>query len=1118
MKPSTQLADEAARLSIRNDTGATLFVEAGAGSGKTSVLVSRAQTLALEDGIPIVNIAAVTFTERAGSELRDRLRARLEQAALHTTRAEQRRRALAALDDLDTAAIGTLHSFAQRILSEHPIEAGIPPLIEVLDEVGSSVAFEGRWSQLRSELLDDPTMSATIEMALATGISLDHVRSLISKLNSDWDLVDERVVAPGRPPEPVFPDLSAVVTEARRLAAMTIHCTKPEDLFLEKLQRLSWWADDLESVDGDATAQLAVLQAAADLPWSYGRAHSWGGRLAELKNECKDWQQSAHQLVCQVVGSTLRSIVHWCGVRVLESAQARRGAGRLEFHDLLILARNLLRDNAEVRATLQQRYRRLLLDEFQDTDPIQIEIAVRIAGGAAATQTHWEDVHVPQGSLFIVGDPKQSIYRFRRADIAMYLRAQHTLGGEVSLTTNFRTVEPILDWVNAVFSRVIAADPEKQPQYQALTAYRGVPTVGAPVTVLGAQEHAEKLTASQLRKREAYSVAKLIGQALDEGWTTEEKKPSSIPDAEANATWRPLRPGDITILIPARTSLPFLETALDAAGVMYRAESSSLVYHARDVRDLFAAVRALADPSDAFALVTTLRSPLFGCGDDDLWTWKRARGSFNLLAPAPKGQEEHPVAVAIAALRDLYRRSRWLTPSEVLGAMAVERRMFEVAAFGPRARDSWRRLRFVIDQARAWSEVEHGGLRSYLEWATAQSAEGSRVAESVLPESDADSVRIMTIHAAKGLEFPMVVLSGMTAQPIHSQGVHLLWSRDGYAVSLSKDLETGDFQDQLPLDEQMTSYERLRLMYVAATRARDHLVVSLHRSGTTDTNARRLADADAAKAGAVPPPAGGAGLAPAQPASVVSAPPDFGAWLAGVRQSAEASRRRPAFSASGLEGTDPDAEGPLPDVEGPLPTIAVEADLAITMTRTDDDVASGVAKGGRDVELPAWSKGRYGSAIGRAVHGVLQVVDLAVGDGLEDAVAAQCVAEGVVQFASLVTLLVRSALGSDVVRRAAAREHWRESYVGMVQEDGTVLEGFVDLIYREDDGSLVIVDYKTDDAPDAALPARVGYYAPQLNAYRTIVETATDRPTATPILVFARKTLARNLEVSGHQH
>jgi ATP-dependent exoDNAse (exonuclease V) beta subunit len=1123
MKPVARLADEAARLRIRNDTKATLFVEAGAGSGKTAVLVSRAQTLAIEDGIPIANIAAVTFSERAASELRDRLRARLEQAALHTTRTEQRERALAALDDLDTAAIGTLHSFAQRILSEHPIEAGIPPLIEVLDEVGSSVAFEGRWVQLRAELLDDPAMSATIDMALATGISLDNVRSLITKLNSDWDLVDERVVAPGRPPEPTLPDLSAVIGEARRLSAMASRCTDHEDKFLPKLQALGAWADDLASVGDDGIDQLEVLTSLAGLKWGNGKKANWGDhvgkqdRLGHIRAQCQELQQRAADVVQGVVEATLRSIVHWCGIRVLESAKGRRADGRLEFHDLLVLARNLLRDNAEVRAALQQRYQRLLLDEFQDTDPIQIEIAVRIAGGAAATQARWEDVHVPQGSLFVVGDPKQSIYRFRRADIAMYLSAQQMLGGEVALTTNFRTVAPILHWVNAVFSRVIVPDPEKQPQYQPLTAHRGVPTVGAPVTVLGADPQPDGIRANRLRELEAGDVARSIVRALDEGWTTQEKGPSSIPGAEST-TWRPLRPGDVTILIPARTSLPFLETALDDAGVMYRTESSSLVYHAQDVRDLFAAVRAIADPSDAFALVTTLRSLLFGCGDDDLWTWKRAGGSFNLLAPAPKGQEGHPVAVAIAALRDLFRRSRWLTPSEVLGALTVERRMFELAACGPRARDSWRRLRFVIDQARAWSEIEHGGLRSYLAWAIAQSAEGSRVAESVLPESDVDSVRIMTIHAAKGLEFPMVVLSGMTAQPMHTSGVRLLWTQDGYAVSLSKDLQTGDFRDQLPLDEQMSSYERLRLMYVAATRARDHLVVSLHRSGATDTNARRLADADAAMAGAEQLPAGAGRSAPAQVTSAVSTPPDFEIWLAGVRRSATASRYHPAFSASGLEGTDPDAEGSLPDVEGPLPDIAIEADVAITVTRTDDDVASGVAKGGRDVELPAWSKGRYGSAIGRAVHGVLQVVDLASGEGLEDAVAAQCVAEGVIEYSLLIMALVRSALDSEVVTRASTREHWRESYAGMVQEDGTVLEGFVDLIYREDDGSLVIVDYKTDDAPDAALPARAAYYAPQLNAYEAMVETATEEPTAAAMLVFVRPTSARTLEVSGHKH
>ena len=168
----------------------------------------------------------------------------------------------------------------------------------------------------------------------------------------------------------------------------------------------------------------------------------------------------------------------------------------------------------------------------------------------------------------------------------------------------------------------------------------------------------------------------------------------------------------------------------------------------------------------------------------------------------------------------------------------------------------------------------------------------------------------------------------------------------------------------------------------------------------------------------------------------------------------------------------------------------------------DEEVAAGLAKGARDVEQPAWAKGRYGSAIGRAVHGVLQSIDLRTGAGLQDAVAAQCLAEGVVEFTELVTALARSALAHEVVQRAAEREHWRESYVGTVQEDGRVLEGFVDLIYREDDGSLVIVDYKTDDIPDAAIPARTAYYQPQLDAYRRMLSDAVEGTVADPTLVF----------------
>ena len=143
----------------------------------------------------------------------------------------------------------------------------------------------------------------------------------------------------------------------------------------------------------------------------------------------------------------------------------------------------------------------------------------------------------------------------------------------------------------------------------------------------------------------------------------------------------------------------------------------------------------------------------------------------------------------------------------------------------------------------------------------------------------------------------------------------------------------------------------------------------------------------------------------------------------------------------------------------------------------------GAAKGPRDVELPPWSKGRYGSAVGRAVHGVLQAIDLATGEGLDQVVAAQCAAEGVVVYADIVRGCVQSALESDVVRRAATRQHWRESFVGRAIDDGTVVEGFVDLMYREDDGTIVVVDYKTDDIPAAAIGVRTEYYRPQINAY-----------------------------------
>src|SRR5262245_24051427 len=299
------LTDADARRRIETDTATTLFVDAGAGSGKTRSLVDRVRTLVLADRVPLSKIAAVTFTEKAGAELRDRLRDTFESVYRDERRIRREaggavddepppdsreRLAADALDDLDGAAIGTLHSFAQRILTTHPIEAGLPPLVEVLDEVASSVAFDARWSVLQRELLDEESLAQPIRLALAAGVKLDQLRSLARAFQSDWDLIEDRVLSQG-PPDPVLPDVADLIAEARALAARADECTDDADLFLPRLAVLASWAEQY----GDATdpeTQLAGLLAAQDIKWGRGgRQGNWPGTLAEIKAACKEWQE-----------------------------------------------------------------------------------------------------------------------------------------------------------------------------------------------------------------------------------------------------------------------------------------------------------------------------------------------------------------------------------------------------------------------------------------------------------------------------------------------------------------------------------------------------------------------------------------------------------------------------------------------------------------------------------------------------------------------------------------------------------------------------------------------------------------------------------------------------------
>jgi ATP-dependent exoDNAse (exonuclease V) beta subunit len=706
-------------------------------------------------------------------------------------------------------------------------------------------------------------------------------------------------------------------------------------------------------------------------------------------------------------------------------------------------------------------------------------------------------VEVEAGRLFFVGDPKQSIYRFRRADIATFLAARERFtDSPLRLTSNFRSTEAVMAWINHVFGELIQPAEGSQPDYFPLEARRPNAPIGPGVLLLGSECHEQGLRAAELREREAAGVAAAVRTAIDDRWQVEDRDGGR--DGDEHREWRDARLGDVCILLPARTSLPFLERALEAEGISYRAETSSLVYATREVRDLLMALRAIDDPSDELSLVSALRSPLFGCGDDDLFEFHvEHKGKWNVRTLPPDTlPADHPVVDALRVLRELHHARMWVTPSELLERVVRERHLLELGADSGKFRDVSRRIRFVVDQARAFGDAAGGSLRDYLAWATLQGTEGARVVETVLPETDDDAVRIMTIHGAKGLQFPIVVCSGTTTQAApRLGGVQVLFPPSGgYEVSLAKRAHTDAFELHQAFDEQMSFHEKLRLLYVACTRARDHLVVSVHRAeraNVPDASRLTLAEllndaAEGATADRTDSPS--ASRAAVMPASAVP-PPDLDTWIAEHEAAFETGARRRFVSATALVGFTDDAAARDP----------------------------GVAKEARDLELPPWNKGRYGTAIGRAVHAVLQTVDLTTGAGLADLAAAQAAAEGVIGFEETISALVQSAIGSQTVVHACASPYWREAYVA-VPVEGLTLEGYVDLVYRDQTaaGALVVVDYKTDAIrSESDLESRLAHYRVQGAAYAIAVSAATGEPVDRCVFVFLSPTGAREVVIGG---
>ena len=550
---------------------ASMAVSAGAGSGKTTSLVGRvAALLALPDVEPS-QLVVITFTEKAARDVSHRLR-----------------RTLGHHVPLDEAFIGTIHGFCQSILRRYPIEAGLPPKFTTADQLTSRAVADERAEQAVQQLYNLATKKPAIEealMVIASFGAMWALPELVRSIDNDWlHCADGGAAVP-------MPAGVAVTTVLRMLDQAA---TDERYVAANKGVRAR-----VDAAVADARAAVEFLDTIHTLAIA-------AKSLAERQGGTSPaWQPFSQAMRFACFEPTLRQVMSALAPIVVQSAHKRIGRGELSFDDLLVLTRRLLLTNPAVRRGVGERHRYLFVDEFQDTDQVQFDIIQLLTGSGAGAR---------QASLFAVGDPKQSIYGFRNADVSLFAGLLADGTGQ-QLTVNRRTRADVCRWINEVLGHRFASgddgEVEHQVPYVALEPLRAAndPSAGPAVTVLGVPDghKVDYDTAEDTARAEAADVAAIVQRivAADQPWLVGEQS-------------RPAQHMDITVLVRSRTRLGVLEHTLRTAGVPYRVEGGTLIYGSREVYELLRVLRAVDDPTNQLKVVTALRTSIFAISDVQL--------------------------------------------------------------------------------------------------------------------------------------------------------------------------------------------------------------------------------------------------------------------------------------------------------------------------------------------------------------------------------------------------------------------------------------------------------------------------------------------------------------------
>jgi len=837
--------DDTERERALTDLDSTLLVEASAGTGKTSLLAGRVAML-LAAGRPPSSIAAITFTERAAAELRDRvdkfagqlvdrkvpkdLEPAFHRASLSHEQAEALGDARSRLGELTAS---TIHSFCLAILQSYAVEARIDPGAAVMDGDQTDLAFEAIFDTWLSQRLGHAARPNDPIVVMAAHDPIEAVKTLKSLAKFRRSHPGARPLPPPRYADAIYDFVEAVGEYRRWIGRVAAPDQALADV--EALEELANALAPATSADLDFSRLWVLVH-----PKSEALLPRGGRDLKRYNARLKLWSSSAGKGDGRQLSASGQEHYERCAKRFADAIgaiadtllasffgetdelvaafdQFKRSAAVLDFDDILIRTRTLLRTDERVRKEVARRYRHILVDEYQDTDPLQSEILFLIAGEPGLSDG-WESWRLRPGALFMVGDPKQAIYRFRGADLKCYLRARSAIqaqfpGNVLPIAANFRSGTGILEHVDRVFAErltkqlggyvalqsTVAEDPERIQSIARLSYHVSADSYVGPI-----------------RDFEAQAVADLCARLV--GNVRVRRSDGNIALAE---------PGDIALLAPRRTELWRYERALEEKGLPVASQAGKNLYRRQESQDFVALVRALADSRDTLALGAVLRGPLVGLTERELLDITQALreqdGDAVFDLRTDLSRVHHPLAHHVMqSLQDLWRKRRATTPYALLSE-AIERLRVIPSIVG----------RTPDQQARAL-----GNINSLLERSRSYHVRGLKQLaidlgsewESQLATDEAQSdhqgsrIEIVTVHRAKGLEWPIVIPINFVTMPEDKKHFFFRAADNSVHWTLG-DVISSTLDDAVAADLAEAADEHERLLYVACTRAMDLLVL-----------------------------------------------------------------------------------------------------------------------------------------------------------------------------------------------------------------------------------------------------------------------------------------------------